>query len=125
MRQVGDRLGDQLERPVAHLVEIDGEQHRRKGKEYQLQQRDRDGVAEHDAHVRALKEVDEVLEPAVSGPRAAEHALEDVEVLEGDQDAVQRQVIEDDHQQQARQDHEVDVALCVELPPPRGAPFGG
>ena len=120
MREIGDGLSRLLEAAVNHLVEHQGQQHRRQRQQPQLERRDDQSVAQHHAEVGRLEEVDEVLEAAVEGPRARPDAGEHVVALEGDDDTVQRQVVEQEGGQQRRQDHQVQHvdALIGPLPPP-------
>ena len=122
MREIGDGLRRFLEAAVNHLVEHQGQQHRRQRQQPQLERRDDQGVAQHHAEVGRLEEVDEVLEAVVECPRTGPDAGEHVVALEGDDDPVQRQVVEEDGGQQRRQDHQVqhvDAAVGPRSPPAR------
>ena len=119
VREIGHGLRRLLEAAVNHLVEHQGQQHRRQRQQPQLERRDDQGVAQHHAEVGRLEEVDEVLEAVVECPRTGPDAGEHVVALEGDDDPVQRQVVEEDGGQQRGQDHQVQhVDAAVGPAPP-------
>jgi len=119
VRQVRHRLDEALEGVPPQLVDQEGEDDRRGEAEDDLEDADGEGVEHEAPEVDAREEVLEVLK---AYPLAPEDALYGIEVLERDDRAVHRAVMEHEVVEEDRQEHEVDVLVPPEVfghrPPP-------
>ena len=118
MGQVRHGLDGLLECGVADLVQKQGEHDRRPEREDELVDADDDRVAQHPAEERILKEELEVREVV---PGAAQDPLDVMVVRERHQHAVDRQVLEDERQRDARQQHEIEHPHALRPAPALGA----
>ena len=112
MGQVDDGLHAALERRGAHFVEQQSQDDRHRKAERELIEPDQQGVAEDQREVARLQQPLEVFQ---SDPGAAQDSLDRREVLEGDDDAVHRQVLEQEVEQNAGNQQQVEVAVLDDV----------
>ena len=108
VRQVGDGLHHLLEAARAHLVEQQRQDDRGREPEDDLVERDQQRVAEH---VQELRAAEQALEVVQAHPRAAQDALQDAVLLEGDDHPVHGVVLEDQEPGDGRQQHDEQAAV--------------
>ena len=107
VREVGNGLHHPLVQRHPHLVEQQRQDDGTGKPEQQAQHAQPEGVEKHTEKERILEQAPEVLEVV---PRAAQHAVVEVVVLEGDQQPVDRAVLEHHQQGHGEQQQQVDVA---------------
>ena len=115
VRQIGNGLHDTLDGCARHLVEHERENNGRRKTKNDFQNADFQGVAHHVPEEKGIKEARKVFE---SHPGAIDDALQAAErrdVLEGDENAGHRDVVEDQEIEQGRRDQQVVKAPLYEL----------
>ena len=125
VRQVADGLHHALEPGVAQLVEQQRQDDRHRKAEDDAVQRQQHGVANQLPGVGIGEELGKVPQ---ADPLGAPDAERHLVVLEGDDDAVDRQVVEDQEVQERQQEDQVEIAVLAQHPRgalPRGVPGGG
>ncbi|MNN58879.1 hypothetical protein D3C81_1739510 [compost metagenome] len=114
MRQIGNGLNRLLVAEGTDLIEKQGEDNRQRESDEQLNQADAERVLDHIPQVLIIQKFSEVVK---SYPRSLCYRLDDVIFLEGNDQPVHRNVVENNHPDHAKQRHCLQVTLGQQSPP--------
>ncbi|CDN41876.1 hypothetical protein BN871_AN_00370 [Paenibacillus sp. P22] len=115
VRQVGDRLRPFLEDDGPDFVQQQRENNRERKSDDQLDQADAERILDDGQQHVVVQEFLEIVE---ADPGRHRHRENDVVFLECDDDAVHRNVVENDHPGDAEQRHDLQIPLAVQLSQP-------
>ncbi|MNC21272.1 hypothetical protein D3C75_692430 [compost metagenome] len=122
MRKIDNRLDCSFEKHQPDLVQHQGDEYRNRKQQHDLIHTDQQRIHEYLSELLGLDQLVKLLQPH---PFTASDAVKNIEILKGDQNAIQRRIFEEQQKQKTGDQQHIIVSVPPGNSPLAGSPASG